>query len=283
MDIYEKIIDGDLAKLSNEEFNNLLESFEDDVKKMPISIEEQKKLREILREESERRIVDKKDFDDLNNELIELNNEILRAQMLLDDKGFEPDFLNRDNIEKYISEKNEEINKLQKTINEKKLQEQVSVKAFNIANKIKYSIVNKKIDNGKKAICKMPQKICSLSINNLKRMYNGARKIYNKMNNNLEEQNTEVRDALEDLFDFKDDFLSSNKVNSAERFIIEQDIVKEAKKYYNKYKKIERKQNILATLKPGIIRTLNLPKKAFKKIMDENKNSMDAPQVAISM
>lgn len=271
MDIYNAYLNEDLSKMNNEDFLDLLKKFEMESKE--ISVDAQRKIRKLLNIEAERRKIDNAKLDNLMNEKIGLEKDLQAAQELLEQKGFEANFYDQNKIDKFIVEKKNEIAEKEKEIEQMRLQKSASKRAFSAARKVKFSIIYKRIDNSKKAISSAPQTICTLSKKKLNAIYNNAKKLYHKVDDALSSRSTEVETALDDLFEESNDVYNDVNLSNAQKFIQNQDIVKEQKKLYKKYKRIEKARGLLVNMKNGVQKQMTVPSEKLKRFFEKRKEA----------
>ena len=281
MNLYERITKEDLSKLSAEEFSKLLNDYENDFTRLGLPVNEQIEIKNALDEEAKARKYEKSDFKDVSYDIIELESELGETEKLKETVPSQ--FLNESALDNHISTLKNEIEQKKAEIDRMTAEKEASKISSTVAKKIKLSIVNKKIENGKKAIASIPQRICTLSKRKLNRMYNRVRDAYHKVNDILDERSLSVEDALNGLFEEKRDLLATPEITPAQSYIMESQIKNVADKYVSRYRKIERKKHVLATLKSGAVRMMNLPRALADKLRKTQGEEELIPDISLSM
>lgn len=264
MDLYERITKEDLSKLSAEEFTALLNEYENDFSRLGLPVNEQIEIKNALDEEAKARKYEKPDFKDVSYDIIELESELGETEKLKETVPSQ--FLNESALDNHILTLKSEIKQKKAEIDRMTAEKEASKLSSEMKRKISLSILNKRVDNGKKAIASIPQRICTLSKRKLNRMYNRVRDAYHKANDTLDERSLSVEDALNGLFEKREDILTTPGITPAQSYIMESQIKNVADKYVSRYRKIERKKHVLATLKSGAVRMMNLPRALADKI-----------------
>lgn len=264
MDLYERITKEDLSKLSAEEFTTLLNEYENDFSRLGLPVNEQIEIKNALDEEAKARKYEKPDFKDVSYDIIELESELGETEKLKETVPSQ--FLNESALDNHILTLKSEIEQKKAEIDRMTAEKEASKLSSEMKRKISLSILNKRVDNGKKAIASIPQRICTLSKRKLNRMYNRVRDAYHKANDTLDERSLSVEDALNGLFEKREDILTTPGITPAQSYIMESQIKNVADKYVSRYRKIERKKQVLATLKSGAVRMMNLPRALADKI-----------------
>ena len=264
MDLYERITKEDLSKLSAEEFTALLNEYENDFSRLGLPVNEQIEIKNALDEEAKARKYEKPDFKDVSYDIIELESELGETEKLKETVPSQ--FLNESALDNHILTLKSEIEQKKAEIDRMTAEKEASKLSSEMKRKIRLSILNKRVDNGKKAIASIPQRICTLSKRKLNRMYNRVRDAYHKANDTLDERSLSVEDALNGLFEKREDILTTPGITPAQSYIMESQIKNVADKYVSRYRKIERKKHVLATLKSGAVRMMNLPRALADKI-----------------
>lgn len=264
MDLYERITKEDLSKLSAEEFTALLNEYENDFSRLGLPVNEQIEIKNALDEEAKARKYEKPDFKDVSYDIIELESELGETEKLKETVPSQ--FLNESALDNHILTLKSEIKQKKAEIDRMTAEKEASKLSSEMKRKISLSILNKRVDNGKKAIASIPQRICTLSKRKLNRMYNRVRDAYHKANDTLDERSLSVEDALNGLFEKREDILTTPGITPAQSYIMESQIKNVADKYVSRYRKIERKKHVLATLKNGAVRMMNLPRALADKI-----------------
>lgn len=264
MDLYERITKEDLSKLSAEEFTTLLNEYENDFSRLGLPVNEQIEIKNALDEEAKARKYEKPDFKDVSYDIIELESELGETEKLKETVPSQ--FLNESALDNHILTLKSEIKQKKAEIDRMTAEKEASKLSSEMKRKISLSILNKRVDNGKKAIASIPQRICTLSKRKLNRMYNRVRDAYHKANDTLDERSLSVEDALNGLFEKREDILTTPGITPAQSYIMESQIKNVADKYVSRYRKIERKKHVLATLKNGAVRMMNLPRALADKI-----------------
>lgn len=264
MDLYERITKEDLSKLSAEEFTTLLNEYENDFSRLGLPVNEQIEIKNALDEEAKARKYEKPDFKDVSYDIIELESELGETEKLKETVPSQ--FLNESALDNHILTLKSEIEQKKAEIDRMTAEKEASKLSSEMKRKIRLSILNKRVDNGKKAIASIPQRICTLSKRKLNRMYNRVRDAYHKANDTLDERSLSVEDALNGLFEKREDILTTPGITPAQSYIMESQIKNVADKYVSRYRKIERKKHVLATLKNGAVRMMNLPRALADKI-----------------
>lgn len=284
MNLYEIIKNGDLSKLSAEEFTELLNLYEKDIKKLGLPVSEQTEISDALRKETERRKYAKDDFKKVSADIEELEIELKKHEIYK--KTTPAEYLN-DNLDNRISALKSEIAQKKAEIDRMKAEKEASKLSSQMEKKIKLSIINKKIDNSKKVVAGIPQRICSLSKRKLSKMYNSVRNklknVYHNVNDFLDRRSVKVEAALDGLFDKQNDALQTPGITPAQRYIIESNFKDEMDKQVSRYRKVERQKHVLATLKTGTVRMINLPKDILNKLRGLQKIDQNPPQASMSM
>ena len=265
MDLYERITKEDLSKLSAEEFTALLNEYENDFSRLGLPVNEQIEIKNALDEEAKARKYEKSDFKDVSYDIIELESELGETEKLKETVPSQ--FLNETALDNHILTLKSEIEQKKAEIDRMTAEKEASKLSSAMKRKIRLSILNKRVDNGKKAIASIPQRICTLSKRKLNRMYNRVRNAYHKVNDALDERSLSVEDALNGLFEKREDILATPDITPAQSYIMESQIKNVADKYVSRYRKIERKKHVLATLKSGAVRMMNLPRALADKLM----------------
>ena len=265
MDLYERITKEDLSKLSAEEFTALLNEYENDFSRLGLPVNEQIEIKNALDEEAKARKYEKSDFKDVSYDIIELESELGETEKLKETVPSQ--FLNETALDNHILTLKSEIEQKKAEIDRMTAEKEASKLSSAMKRKIRLSILNKRVDNGKKAIASIPQRICTLSKRKLNRMYNRVRTAYHKVNDALDERSLSVEDALNGLFEKREDILAAPGITPAQSYIMESQIKNVADKYVSRYRKIERKKHVLATLKSGAVRMMNLPRALADKLM----------------
>ena len=264
MDLYERITKEDLSKLSAEEFTALLNEYENDFSRLGLPVNEQIEIKNALDEEAKARKYEKSDFKDVSYDIIELESELGETEKLKETVPSQ--FLNETALDNHILTLKSEIEQKKAEIDRMTAEKEASKLSSAMKRKIRLSILNKRVDNGKKAIASIPQRICTLSKRKLNRMYNRVRDAYHKVNDALDERSLSVEDALNGLFEKREDILATPDITPAQSYIMESQIKNVADKYVSRYRKIVRKKHVLATLKSGAVRMMNLPRALADKI-----------------
>ncbi len=264
MNLYEIIKNVDLSTLSAEEFTELLNRYENDFSRLGLPVNEQIEIREALSRETERRTYAKSDFKKVSSDIKDLESELDEINRLKETVPSE--FLKEAAVDARVSSLKDEIERKKSMVAEMEAEKKASKLSSTMKRKIRLSIINKKIDNRKKAIASIPQRICTLSKRKLNRMYNRVRNAYHKVNDTLDERSLSVEDALNGLFEKREDILTTPGITPAQSYIMESQIKNVADKYVSRYRKIERKKHVLATLKSGAVRMMNLPRALADKI-----------------
>ena len=265
MDLYERITKEDLSKLSAEEFTALLNEYENDFSRLGLPVNEQIEIKNALDEEAKARKYEKSDFKDVSYDIIELESELGETEKLKETVPSQ--FLNETALDNHILTLKSEIEQKKAEIDRMTAEKEASKLSSAMKRKIRLSILNKRVDNGKKAIASIPQRICTLSKRKLNRMYNRVRNAYHKVNDALDERSLSVEDALNGLFEKREDILATPDITPAQSYIMESQIKNVADKYVSRYRKIVRKKHVLATLKSGAVRMMNLPRALADKLM----------------
>ena len=265
MDLYERITKEDLSKLSAEEFTALLNEYEDNFSRLGLPVNEQIEIKNALDEEAKARKYSKTDFKGASYDIKELESELGKTEKIKE--TIPSEFLNESALDNHILALKNEIEQKKAEIDRMTAEKEVSKIASAKSRKIRLSIINKRIDNGKKAIASIPQRICTLSKRKLNRMYDRVRNAYHKANDILDERSLSVEDALNGLFEKREDILTTPGITPAQSYIKESQIKNVADKYVSRYRKIERKKHVLATLKSGAVRMMNLPRALADKLM----------------
>lgn len=265
MDLYERITKEDLSKLSAEEFTALLNEYENDFSRLGLPVNEQIEIKNALDEEAKARKYSKTDFKDASYDIKELESELDEIERLKETVPSE--FLKETAVDARVSSLKDEIERKKAMVAEMEAEKKASKLSSTMKRKIRLSILNKRVDNGKKAIASIPQRICTLSKRKLNRMYDRVRNAYHKVNDILDERSLSVEDALNGLFEKREDILTTPGITPAQSYIMESQIKNVADKYVSRYRKIERKKHVLATLKSGAVRMMNLPRALADKLM----------------
>lgn len=265
MDLYERITKEDLSKLSAEEFTALLNEYENDFSRLGLPVNEQIEIKNALDEEAKARKYEKSDFKDVSYDIIELESELGETEKLKETVPSQ--FLNETALDNHILTLKSEIEQKKAEIDRMTAEKEASKLSSTMKRKIRLSILNKRVDNGKKAIASIPQRICTLSKRKLNRMYNRVRNAYHKVNDALDERSLSVEDALNGLFEKREDILATPDITPAQSYIMESQIKNVADKYVSRYRKIVRKKHVLATLKSGAVRMMNLSRALADKLM----------------
>lgn len=265
MDLYERIRKEDLSKLSAEEFTALLNEYENDFSRLGLPVNEQIEIRNALDEEAKARKYRNADFRNASYDIKELESKLGEIERLKE--TVPPEFLKETAVDARVSSLKDEIERKKAMIEEMEAEKKASKLSSTMKKKIRLSILNKRVENGKKAIASIPQRICTLSKRKLNRMYNRVRDAYHNVNDTLDERSLSVEDALNGLFEKRDDILATPGITPAQNYIIESQIKSVADKYVSRYRKIERKKHVLATLKSGTVRVMNLSRALADKLM----------------
>lgn len=265
MDLYERITKEDLSKLSAEEFTALLNEYENDFSRLGLPVNEQIEIKNALDEEEKARKYSKTDFKDASYDIKELESELDEIEKLKETVPSE--FLKETAVDARVSSLKDEIERKKAMVEEMEAEKKASKLSSTMKKKIRLSILNKRVDNGKKAVASIPQRICTLSKRKLNRMYNRVRDAYHNVNDILDERSLSVEDALNGLFEKREDILTTPGITPAQSYIMESQIKSVADKYVSRYRKIERKKHVLATLKSGAVRMMNLPRALADKLM----------------
>lgn len=281
MDLYERITKEDLSKLSAEEFTDLLDEYENDFSRLGLPVNEQIEIRNALSKETERRKYSKADFKEASYDIKDLESELDEMERLKETVPSE--YLNNVALDNRISSLKSGIEEKKAMVEKMEAEKEASKLSSMMGRKIKLSIVKKKIDNGKKAIVSIPQRICTLSKRKLNRMYNRLRDTYHKANDILDERSLSVEDALNGLFEKRDNVLATSGITPAQSYIMENEIKNVADKFVSRYKKIERKKHVLATLRNGTIRMMNLPRALADKLRKTQDEEELVSDISFSM
>lgn len=265
MNLYEIIKNVDLSTLSAEEFTELLNQYENDFSRLGLPVSEQIEISNALSKETERRKHGKADFKEASFDIKNLETELNKIEKLKETVPSE--FLKETAVDARVSSLKDEIERKKAMVKEMEAEKEASKLSSTMKRKIRLSILNKRVDNGKKAIASIPQRICTLSKRKLNRMYNRVRNAYHKVNDTLDERSLSVEDALNGLFEKREDILTTPGITPAQSYIMENQIKNVADKYVSRYRKIERKKHVLATLKTGAVRMMNLPRALADKLM----------------
>lgn len=281
MDLYERITKEDLSKLSAEEFTDLLDEYENDFSRLGLPVNEQIEIRNALSKETERRKYSKADFKEASYDIKDLESELDEMERLKETVPSE--YLNNVALDNRILSLKSGIEEKKAMVEKMEAEKEASKLSSMMGRKIKLSIVKKKIDNGKKAIVSIPQRICTLSKRKLNRMYNRLRDTYHKANDILDERSLSVEDALNGLFEKRDNILATSGITPAQSYIMENEIKNVADKFVSRYKKIERKKHVLATLRNGTIRMMNLPRALADKLRKTQDEEELVSDISFSM
>lgn len=281
MDLYERIAKEDLSKLSAEEFAALLNEYENDFSRLGLPVNEQIEIKNALDEEAKTRKYGKSDLKEVSYDITELESELGKTEKIKE--TIPSEFLNESALDNHILALKNEIEQKKAEIDRMAAEKEVSKIASAKSRKIRLSIINKRIDNGKKAIASIPQRICTLSKRKLNRMYNRVRNAYHKANDILDERSLSVEDALNGLFEKRDDILTTPGITPAQSYIMESQIKNVADKFVSRYKKIERKKHVLATLKGGAVRMMNLPRTLADKLRKTQDEEELVSETSFSM
>lgn len=281
MDLYERITKEDLSKLSVEEFTDLLDEYENDFSRLGLPVNEQIEIRNVLSKETERRKYSKADFKEASYDIKDLESELDEMERLKETVPSE--YLNNVALDNRILSLKSGIEEKKAMVEKMEAEKEASKLSSMMGRKIKLSIVKKKIDNGKKAIVSIPQRICTLSKRKLNRMYNRLRDTYHKANDILDERSLSVEDALNGLFEKRDNVLATSGITPAQSYIMENEIKNVADKFVSRYKKIERKKHVLATLRNGTIRMMNLPRALADKLRKTQDEEELVSDISFSM
>ena len=198
MDLYERITKEDLSKLSAEEFTALLNEYENDFSRLGLPVNEQIEIKNALDEEEKARKYSKTDFKDASYDIKELESELDEIEKLKETVPSE--FLKETAVDARVSSLKDEIERKKAMVEEMEAEKKASKLSSTMKKKIRLSILNKRVDNGKKAIASIPQRICTLSKRKLNRMYNRVRDAYHNVNDILDERSLSVEDSLNGLF-----------------------------------------------------------------------------------
>lgn len=203
------------------------------------------------------------EFSKLTIKLSDIENDIISIQDL-QSKGYDM------TLALHIA--NEKKDQLRKDITalQEKLREEKEILNLleNYLKDMKYSEIKKRVSDFKMIVKSTPQRICSVNISLLNKIKDKGREKYSHIYDKFEE-NINVADKQMQNLEKEVEILNQNSNATAfERYSMSMDIRKKQKREYKKIKKYARRANVLAKLKIGIVRSIDVSLELYNKLND---------------
>lgn len=240
------------------------------------SIEEQRTIKGALQEELERRISKsnaiKKGSLSMTENLKKVEIDI-NMLLNLQSRGY--------NVRESLDQANNyrkamvtELEKQEKLISE---EEQVIDLISSNLKANKYSEHKKRFSDFKLKMKGVPQKICTLNISLLSKMKDSAENKYDELYDELDTKLQKSETVMKYFEDEKDRITKANdELSSIDRYAMTLEAEKRQRKEFKKVKRYARQANILAKLKGGFVRSINIPLDVYEKLEDKYQEKVKA-------
>ena len=123
----------------------------------------------------------------------------------------------------------------------------------------------------------VPQKICTLNISLLSKMKDSAENKYDELYDKLDTKLQKSETIMKYFEDEKDRITKENdELSSIDRYAMALETEKRQRKEFKKVKRYARQANILAKLKGGFVRSINIPLDVYEKLEDKYQEKVKA-------
>lgn len=153
-------------------------------------------------------------------------------------------------------------------------------------SEVRFSVTNKILDKSKVVIAKTPQKICDLSNRILKSIRKKTAELVKKAEksfNDFEEKNNrtldEINKVMDQLFDIDKEFKDDTNLSANGRYMERRSNNLELERQHRRFSVESLKGYVVAELRPGVIRMLNMPIKVADKLI-KITYSQEIPQTS---
>lgn len=241
-----------------------------------LSVEAQRQIKEILSGELERRINKSNAIKEGSLSMTEnLRKVEIDINMLLNlqSRGY--------NVKESLEQANNfkkamltELEKQEKLISEE--EKIIDLISSNLkANK--FSEHKKRFSDFKLKMKGVPQKICTLNISLLSKMKDSAENKYDELYDKLDTKLQKSETIMKYFEDEKDRITKENdELSSIDRYAMALETEKRQRKEFKKVKRYARQANILAKLKGGFVRSINIPLDVYEKLEDKYQEKVKA-------